>query len=168
MDSDRARIQADLAGQLSGSIRCDDNYLQMYASDASIYEVQPSGVVFPANTDDVVACVRYAEANDLSVIPRGGGSNVTGGCVGNGLVLDFSYSMRRVKAVERDSVTVEPGIVLGELNRQLQTHDRFYSPDPATRNVTTIGGTLSMNNSCLLYTSPSPRDQRGSRMPSSA
>ena len=123
MDSDRARIQADLAGQLSGSIRCDDNYLQMYASDASIYEVQPSGVVFPANTDDVVACVRYAEANDLSVIPRGGGSNVTGGCVGNGLVLDFSYSMRRVKAVERDSVTVEPGIVLGELNRQLQTHD---------------------------------------------
>ena len=147
MDSDRARIQADLAGQLSGSIRCDDNYLQMYASDASIYEMQPSGVVFPANTDDVVACVRYAEANDLSIIPRGGGSNVTGGCVGNGLVLDFSYSMRRVKAVERDSVTVEPGIVLGELNRQLQTHDRFYSPDPATRNVTTIGGTLSMNNS---------------------
>ena len=147
MDSDRARIQADLAGQLSGSVRCDDNYLQMYASDASIYEMQPSGVVFPANTDDVVACVRYAEANDLSIIPRGGGSNVAGGCVGNGLVLDFSYSMRRVKAVERDSVTVEPGIVLGELNRQLQTHDRFYSPDPATRNVTTIGGTLSMNNS---------------------
>jgi len=147
MDSDRARIQADLAGQLSGSIRCDDNYLQMYASDASIYEVKPSGVVFPANTDDVVACVRYAEDNDLSIIPRGGGSNVVGGCVGKGLVLDFSYSMRRVKAVERDSVTVEPGIALGELNRQLQLHGRFYAPDPATRNVTTIGGTLSMNNS---------------------
>ncbi len=147
MDADRARIQADLAGQLSGSIRCDDNFLQMYASDASIYEVQPSGVVFPANTEDVVACVHYAEDNDLSIIPRGGGSNVAGGCVGNGLVLDFSYSMRRVKAIERDSVTVEPGIVLGELNRQLQLHDRFYPPDPATRNVTTIGGTLSMNNS---------------------
>jgi len=147
MDADRARIQADLAGQISGSIRCDDNYLQMYASDASIYEVKPSGVVFPANTDDVVACVRYAEDNDLSIIPRGGGSNVAGGCVGNGLVLDFSYSMRRVEAVERDSVTVEPGVVLGELNRQLRRHGRFYSPDPATRNVTTIGGTLSMNSS---------------------
>ena len=147
MDADRARIQADLAGQLSGSIRCDDNYLQMYASDASIYEVKPSGVVFPANTDDVVACVRYAEDNNLNIIPRGGGSNVAGGCVGNGLVLDFSYSMRRVEAVERDSVTVEPGVVLGELNRQLLRHGRFYSPDPATRNVTTIGGTLSMNSS---------------------
>ena len=147
MDADRARIQADLAGQLSGSIRCDDNFLQMYASDASIYEVQPSGVVFPVNTDDVIACVRYAEDNELSIIPRGGGSNVAGGCVGNGLVLDFSYSMRRVKAIERDSVTVEPGIVLGDLNRQLQLHDRFYPPDPATRNVTTVGGTLSMNNS---------------------
>jgi anaerobic glycerol-3-phosphate dehydrogenase C subunit len=147
MDPERARIQADLAGQLSGSIRCDDNFLQMYASDASIYEVKPTGVIFPANTEDVVACVQYAEENDLSIIPRGGGSNVVGGAVGAGLVLDFSYSMRRVKAVGKDSVTVEPGVVLGDLNRQLERHGRFFAPDPATRNVTTIGGTLAMNNS---------------------
>ena len=147
MDPERARIQADLSGQLIGDIRCDDVYRQMYASDASIYESLPIGVVRPANIEDVVTCVRYAQENELTIIPRGAGSNVAGGCVGDGLVLDFSYSMRRIKAVGKESVTVEPGVVLGDLNRHLYRHGRYFAPDPATRNVTTLGGTLAMNNS---------------------
>ena len=147
MDPERARIQADLSGQLNGEVHCDDITRQMYASDASIYESLPIGVVRPTCIEDVVTCVQYAEENQLTIIPRGSGSNVAGGCVGNGLVLDFSYSMRRVKAVGKDSVTVEPGVVLGDLNRQLFRHGRYFAPDPATRNVTTMGGTLAMNNS---------------------
>ncbi len=147
MDPERARIQADLSGQLEGEVRCDVTFLQMYASDASIYEMIPLGVVRPANTDDVVACVKYAEENQISLIPRGGGSNVAGACVGQGLVLDFSYSMRRIQAVGRETVTLQPGVVLGDLNRQLKAHGQFFAPDPATRNVTTIGGTLAMNTS---------------------
>ena len=144
MDPERARIQADLSGQLEGEVRCDATFLQMYASDASVYEIKPLGVVRPAGTDDVVACVRYAEENDISLIPRGGGSNVAGACVGKGLILDFSYSMRRVQSVGRDTVTVQPGVILGDLNRQLKPHGHFFAPDPST---------------CLLYTSPSPRDR---------
>ena len=145
MDPERARIQADLSGQLEGEVRCDDTFLQMYASDASIYEMVPLGVVRPAGTEDVVACVKYAEENEISLIPRGGGSNVTGACVGKGLVLDFSYSMRRTQAVGRDTVTVQPGVVLGDLNRQLKPHGHLFAADPSTRNVTTMGGTLAMN-----------------------
>ena len=146
MDPERARIQADLSGQLEGEVRCDATFLQMYASDASIYEIKPLGVVRPAGTDDVVACVKYAEENDISLIPRGGGSNVAGACVGKGLILDFSYSMRRIQSVGRDTVTVQPGVILGDLNRQLKPHGHFFAPDPSTRNVTTMGGTLAMNN----------------------
>lgn len=146
MDPERARIQADLNGQLEGEVRCDSTFLQMYASDASIYEMKPLGVVRPASVEDVVACVKYAEENQISLIPRGGGSNVAGSCVGQGLVLDFSYSMRRTQAVGRDTVTVQPGIVIGDMNRQLKPHGQYFAPDPATRNVTTIGGTLAMNN----------------------
>lgn len=146
MDPERARIQADLSGQLEGEVRCDVTFLQMYASDASIYEIIPLGVVRPASVEDVVACVKYAEENQISLIPRGGGSNVAGACVGQGLVLDFTYSMRRTQAVGRDTVTVQPGVVVGDLNRQLKPHGQFFAPDPATRNVTTIGGTLAMNN----------------------
>ena len=147
MDPERARIQADLTGQLEGQVRCDLTFLQMYASDASIYETLPLGIVRPASVEDVVVCVKYAEENQISIIPRGAGSNIAGSCVGQGLVLDFSYSMRRVLAVGRDTVTVQPGIVVGDLNRQLKAHGNFFAPDPATRNVTTMGGTLAMNNS---------------------
>ena len=108
MDPERARIQADLSGQLEGEVRCDATFLQMYASDASIYEMTPLGVVRPASTEDVVACVKYAEQNQIPLVPRGGGSNVAGACVGRGLILDFSYSMRRIQAVGRETVTLQP------------------------------------------------------------
>lgn len=147
MDPERARLQADLSGLLEGEVRCDAMFLQMYASDASIYEMLPLGVARPASVDDVVACVKYAEQNQIPLIPRGGGSNVAGACVGRGLILDFSYSMRRIEALGRETVTVQPGVVIGDLNRQLKPHGQFFAPVPVTRNVTTLGGTLAMNSS---------------------
>ena len=147
MDPERARIQADLSGLIDGQVRCDPTFLQMYASDASIYEINPLGVVRPAGVNDVVACVKYANENKIPLIPRGAGSNVVGGSIGAGLILDFSYSMRRVEAVGREDITVQPGVVLGELNGQLRSHGRTFGPDPATRAVTTIGGVLAMNSS---------------------
>ena len=146
MDPERARIQADLSGQIDGQVRCDATFLQMYSSDASIYEIKPLGVVRPAHVQDVVACVKYAKENQIPLIARGAGTNVVGASIGAGLILDFSYSMRRVEAVGREDVTVQPGVVLGELNNQLKSHGRMVSPDPATRNVSTIGGVLAMNS----------------------
>jgi anaerobic glycerol-3-phosphate dehydrogenase C subunit len=145
MDPDRARILADLGGLLDGQIRCDDPFLQLYSCDASLYEIKPLGVVRPLGLDDVVACVNYARENHLSIIPRGSGSNVVGGSVGSGIVLDFSYGMRQVISVDRESVRAQPGAVLSELNLQLKPHGRMFSPDPATRSVTTIGGAIAMN-----------------------
>lgn len=160
MDPDRSRIQADLSGVLDGDIRCDDNFLQLYSSDASIYEIKPLGVVRPTGVEDVVACVNYARENDLSVIPRGAGSSVTGGAVGNGLVLDFSHAMRSVRSLGRDEVTVEPGLVLRRLNQQLAPHRQHFGPDPATRAVTTMGGVLSNNSTGSRWNQyGSPRDR---------
>ena len=146
MDPERARIQADLSGQIDGQVRCDATFLQMYSSDASIYEIQPLGVVRPAHVQDVVACVKYANENEIPLIARGAGTNVVGASIGAGLIVDFSFSMRRVEAVGREDVTVQPGVVLGDLNNQLKSHGRMVSPDPATRNVSTIGGVLAMNS----------------------
>ena len=145
MDPDRARILADLTGVLDGQIRCDDLFLQLYSSDASLYEVKPLAVVRPESVADVVSCVKYAAENQLPVIPRGSGSNVVGASLGNGIVLDFSVSMRQVLAVDRESVRVQPGVALRDLNQQLQSHQQIFSPDPATRAVTTMGGALAMN-----------------------
>jgi FAD/FMN-containing dehydrogenase/Fe-S oxidoreductase len=147
LDQERSRITADLSGVIEGEVRCDESFLQMYACDGSIYQIPPVAVIRPAHTEDVVQVVRYAAENKIPLIPRGAGSNVVGSCLGHGLILDMSHSMRRIESVGREDVIVQPGVVLGDLNRHLKSHGRHIGPDPATRMVTTIGGFLSMNSS---------------------
>ena len=160
MEIDRSRLVEDLKGLIEGTIRCDDVFLQLYASDASIYETRPLAVVRPANTNDVVQCVQYAAENHIPIVPRGAASNVIGGCVGRGIVLDFSASMRRVESVDRESVTVQPGTMLAELNRDLASHGRRFGPDPATRRVSTVGGVLALNATGSKWAQyGSPRDK---------
>ncbi len=145
MDQERERIQADLRGLLDGEVRCDDVFVQMYASDASIYEIKPLGVVRPRGTADVVACVQYAAEHGIPIYARGAGSGVAGESLGPGLMLDFSHRMRRTIAVEGDTVRVQPGVVLRHLNTHLARHDRFFGPDPATRSITTMGSALAVD-----------------------
>ena len=104
MDPDRTRIQEDLRGVLDGDVRCDDLTLQLYSTDASIYQIRPQGVVCPRNTDDVVKCVHYAAENRLPIFARGAGTGLAGESLGAGLVLDFSRYMTRVLEVGPDFV----------------------------------------------------------------
>jgi FAD/FMN-containing dehydrogenase/Fe-S oxidoreductase len=138
-------VQADLRGVLEGDVHCDDIFVQMYASDASIYEIKPLGVVRPRSTSDVVACVQYAAENQIPIHPRGAGTGLAGESLGRGLVLDCSYYMRRVVRTEADRVTVQPGVVLGQLNQQLAFSGRCFGPDPANRTVTTMGSVVAID-----------------------
>lgn len=147
MDKERERIQEDLRGRVEGDVRCDDVFVQMYASDASIYEIRPLGVVRPRGLADVVACVQYAGENNFPLHARGAGSGVAGQSLGPGLILDFSYYMRRVLEVGEETVRVQPGIVLAQLNRHLAPFQRLFGPDPATRAVTTMGSVLAVDGS---------------------
>ncbi len=145
MDQERERIQADLRGLLDGDVLCDDAYVQMYASDASVYEVRPLGVVRPRSLADVVACVQYAAENEIPLHARGAGSGLAGESIGPGLVVDFSHSMRRILAWDEEAVRVQPGVVCALLNRFLAERGRVYGPDPATASVSTMGGVLALN-----------------------
>src|SRR3954454_10706811 len=147
MDPQRERIQADLRGLLAGEVFCDDLFTQMYASDASVYQVRPLGVVRPRGTADVRHVLRYAAEQSLGVQARGAGTGLAGESLGGGLVVDFSRSMRRIIGTTADTVTVQPGVVLGQLNRYLAGFGRQFGPDPATGGVTTIGSVLALDNS---------------------
>ncbi|MCA9216651.1 MAG: anaerobic glycerol-3-phosphate dehydrogenase subunit C [Planctomycetales bacterium] len=147
MDQQRERVEADLRGIVRGEVLCDDLYLQMYASDASIYELRPAAVVRPLSTADVVACVQYAGENGISIHARGAGTGLAGESLGRGIVLDFSAHMRRILKQEEDRVVVQPGVTLGNLNRQLAAHGRCFGPDPANREITTIGSVLAIDAS---------------------
>jgi FAD/FMN-containing dehydrogenase/Fe-S oxidoreductase len=147
MDPQRERIQADLRGLLSGEVFCDDPFVLMYASDASVYQVRPLGVVRPRGQADVEACVRYAAEQSLAIHARGAGTGLSGESLGPGLVLDFSRGMRRILNVDPLTVVVQPGVVLGQLNRYLANFGRQFGPDPATGSVTTMGSVLALDNS---------------------
>ena len=145
MDEQRARVQDDLRGLLDGEVRCDDLFVQLYASDASIYQIRPLGVVLPRTSADVVALVEYARDNHLPLHARGAGTGLAGESLGPGLVVDFSKHLRRVLAVDHDRVRVQPGVVLERLNAHLAASGRFVGPDPAMSQVTTLGSLVAID-----------------------
>lgn len=145
LDQQRERIQDDLRGLVSGDVRCDDVFLQMYASDGSIYEIRPLGVVRPRSTADVVACVQYAAEKEIPIHARGAGSGMAGESLGSGLVLDFSRHLHHIKFTGTDTVRVQPGVVHERLNVHLRRQGRIFGPDPANSRVTTMGSVIAVD-----------------------
>src|SRR5204862_5017516 len=105
------------------------------------------GVARPRGVADVTAAIRYCAENGHSLHARGAGTGLAGESLGPGLILDFSQAMRRIVSVAEDTVTVQPGVVLGQLNRHLSAFGRQFGPDPATGGVTTMGSVLALDNS---------------------
>ena len=121
----------------------------LYATDASIYEMEPVAVVHPRATADVVHATRTAARHGVPLLPRGGGTSLSGQAVNHAVALDFTSHMASVLAIDADARTarVQPGVVLSELNRALRPHGLQYPIDPSTANRATIGGGIG-NNSC--------------------
>lgn len=147
MDNEQSRIEADLRGVLDGEVYCDPLYTQLYASDASLYEIPPVAVVRPRHAKDVAQCVRYAYENSIPLCPRGGGTGLAGQSLGPGIILDFSRFMRRFLGIDREArtVRVQPGITLADLNRTLQREGLILGVDPPTRAVTTLGSVIAID-----------------------
>ena len=119
----------------------------LYSTDASNYQIMPIAVTFPRDADDVVAVHEIARKHGLPVLPRGGGSALAGQAVGEAVIMDFTRHMRRVRAINADSrtVDVEPGVILGALNQQLAPLDLMFGPDPASAERAAIGGVVGNN-----------------------
>ena len=120
-----------------------------YATDASIYQVQPLAVVVPRSIADVQAVLAIAREQGVPVLPRGGGTSQCGQTVNHAIVVDCTKHLRRVIAVDPVAATalVEPGLVLQHLNTALRPHGLFFPVDPSTHARCTIGG-MAGNNSC--------------------
>jgi len=147
MLQDYFQLERDLACALSGEVRFDQLTRLLYSTDASNYQIEPIGVVFPASVDDVIAAHMIAAEYGVPLLPRGGGSSLAGQTVGYALVLDLSHHMRRVVRVNADAQTVrvQPGMVLGQLNEQLAPLKLMVGPDPASAERATVGGCVGNN-----------------------
>jgi FAD/FMN-containing dehydrogenase/Fe-S oxidoreductase len=143
---ERERIRDDLKGVLKGELLFDDLSRTLYSTDASIFEVQPAGIVVPRDEEDVHALVRYAGENQVPLIARGAGTGVAGESLGSGLIVDLSRHFRSIVAIGADTVRVQPGVVYRDLARELARVGRRFAPDPASGECT-LGGMLATNAS---------------------
>lgn len=119
----------------------------LYSTDSSIYQIMPVGVIWPRDKNEVAAVVEIARKHNTPVLPRGGGTSLAGQAIGKALILDFSRHMDQVLDLnqEQNSVTVQPGVVLGPLNRDLEKHGLMFGPDPASADRATLGGVIGNN-----------------------
>ncbi|MFG0328851.1 MAG: FAD-binding and (Fe-S)-binding domain-containing protein [Phycisphaerales bacterium] len=136
-----------LSKLLDGEVRFGRHDRMLYATDASIYQVEPLGVVIPANIDDVEQLVRYASEHGLPVLPRGGGTSLAGQCVSRAIVVDVSAHCRAIESVDAANrrCRVEAGITVDDLNDRLRPEGVFFAPDPATARQANIGGVIGNN-----------------------
>jgi FAD/FMN-containing dehydrogenase/Fe-S oxidoreductase len=147
--ADHTALALRLARNIRGEVLFDRASRGRYATDASIYQMEPVGVIVPETVDDVMAAMAIAREEGVPVLARGGGTSQCGQTVNRALVIDCSKHLRRILHVDADARTavVEPGLVLGHLNAALRAHKLFFPVDPSTHSRCTIGG-MTANNSC--------------------
>ncbi len=138
-----------LSEKIRGEVRFDEVARMLYRTDASIYEMEPIGLVIPRDEGDVVELVRWAVEQEVSMLPRGGGTSLAGQSVGNSVHVDFSKYMNQILELNAEQrwVRVQPGVVLDELNEFLKPHGLLFGPDVSTSSRANIGGMIG-NNSC--------------------
>jgi FAD/FMN-containing dehydrogenase/Fe-S oxidoreductase len=138
-----------LKTEIDGDLLFDAASRGRYATDASQYQIMPAAVVVPKTVEAALRAVELAREADVPVTARGGGTSQCGQTINHGLVIDNSKYLDRVLALDLDNrrCTVEPGIVLDDLNRQLSAHGLWFPVDVSTASRATIGG-MAGNNSC--------------------
>src|SRR6266567_2180386 len=136
--------------------RFDNLTRQLYATDASIYQIEPIGAAFPRSAREASAVIRAAADAGVPVTPRGAGTSLVGNAIGGGLIVEFSRYNRQIADLdlEKQSVRVEAGVVLDQLNDFLKPRGFCFGPDVATSARATLGGMIANNSSgarCPIY-----------------
>ncbi len=142
-------LRRELEAAVHGEVRFDRVSRALYSTDASVYQIEPLGVVLPKSAEAVVRTIEIAARHGVPVTPRGGGTSQAGQAIGAGLVLDTSKHFNRVLEINPDQrwARVEPGVVLDDLNLALRTHGLRFAPDVSSASRATVGGMMANNSS---------------------
>jgi len=135
----------ELHKHFTGDIRDDLASRILYSTDASIYQIEPLGVVFPKTQDDLHAAVELAAKHKIPILPRGTGTSLAGQAIGEALILDCSRWLDHIVEIhpEERFAIVEPGVVLSHLNQAVARQGLIYGPDPASAERATMGGVIA-------------------------
>jgi FAD/FMN-containing dehydrogenase/Fe-S oxidoreductase len=147
-DVARPGMVRDIERRIDGTVRFDEYTRTLYATDASMYEVTPIGVVFPTCTADVAAVVEYCSLRGIPVLPRGGGTSLAGQTVNEAVVLDMTRDMDAIVDLDPDArqARAQPGVTLGALNEAAGEYGLKFPPDPAWGDKSALGGAIGNNS----------------------
>ena len=142
-------LERKLKAEITGDVMFDRFSRGRYATDASHYQMMPVGVVAPRTVAEAERVLEFARQEGVSVLPRGGGTSQSGQTVNESLVVDCSKYLTQIYELDigEKRCTVDPGIVLDELNRRLKPYGLWFPVDVSTASRATIGG-MTANNSC--------------------
>ena len=137
----------ELQRMTTGDLRTDDVTRTLYSTDASIYQITPRGVFIPQNQDDLHTAVELAAKYKIPILPRGSGSSLAGQAIGDALILDLSRYLDKIVDVNPETLTatIEPGVILSDLNRFAAKFGLTFGPDPASADRATMGGVIANN-----------------------
>jgi FAD/FMN-containing dehydrogenase len=134
------KLLAELKNNLEGEIYDSLIYRSIYATDASVYREIPLAVVYPKSTNDIKTLIHFAQQYKIPLIPRGSGTSLAGQVVGKGIIVDISKHFNNILDlnINEKTVTVQPGVILDELNLHLSKHKLFFGPETSTSSRCTI------------------------------
>ncbi len=146
---DPKSIERDLKSRIKGDIAIDDIARNFYSTDASVYRIVPSCIVYPKDKEDVKEVIKYASSKGIPIHARGAGSGLTGSSLGTGIVLAFRRYMNQIIDInEKDDYTiVQPGVICGNLNHELAKIGKIVFVDNSSENYASIGGMIGTNSS---------------------
>lgn len=142
-------LRRELELQLQGEVRFDKISRTLYSTDASVYQIEPLGVVIPKSAKELELTVQTCARHRCPITLRGGGTSQSGQAIGAGLQIDTSKYLNQVLEINADEqwARVEPGVILDELNARLRPYGLMFAPDVSTSNRATIGGMMANNSS---------------------
>lgn len=140
-------MEEELRKDIEGEVHFDTIHRHVYSVDASIFEIQPIGVVVPKTRKDLIRAVEIAKQHNVPVIARGAATGITGGCIGNALIIDTSKYLNRILDINyaEEYAICEPGVVQDRLNEALSEKGYRLGPDTSTGNRATLGGMVGNN-----------------------
>src|SRR5437660_5586610 len=144
----RAALERHLRQHIQGEVRFDRTSRGLYSTDASIYQIEPLGVVIPRTAEDVQIALQIAAEMHVPITPRGGGTSLSGQSIGPGVVVDCSKYLNSVLDIDAAGRTarVQPGVVLDQFNRALAPYNLLFGPEVSTSSRANLGGMMGNNS----------------------
>ncbi|MFX0013060.1 MAG: FAD-linked oxidase C-terminal domain-containing protein [Promethearchaeota archaeon] len=142
-------IEMELKTRVKGDVASDEITRNFFSTDASVYRIVPSCVVYPKDKEDVKNVIRYAREKGIPIHARGAGSGLTGSSLGPGIVLAFRRYMNSILEInkEKSYTMVQPGVICGNLNHELAKIGKIVYVDNSSENYASIGGMIGTNSS---------------------